>query len=165
MYHLRELKRSDLKTINQWRNMPELISNLGAPFRYINLQVDEQWFESYMQNRSHAVRCAITDDRDNIIGLVSLLKIDHLNQNAELHIMIGDTGERNKGAGTFAVQEIITHGFKNLNLQRIELNVLESNEIARHVYEKTGFVCEGRKRRALYKNSEFVDVLIYAILK
>ena len=40
MFHLRELERKDLPTINKWRNNPELIALLGAPFRYINLDVD-----------------------------------------------------------------------------------------------------------------------------
>lgn len=56
MYHLRELERKDLKTINCWRNDPELIAVLGAPFRYINLDVDENWFDGYMSNRGTQVR-------------------------------------------------------------------------------------------------------------
>ena len=47
MYKLRELERKDLTTINVWRNDPELISYLGAAFRYINLDVDIKWFENY----------------------------------------------------------------------------------------------------------------------
>ena len=38
MIRLRELESKDLAEINQWRNDPELISNLGAPYRYINLK-------------------------------------------------------------------------------------------------------------------------------
>ena len=37
---LRELESKDLAEINVWRNDPELISQLGAPYRYINLRVD-----------------------------------------------------------------------------------------------------------------------------
>lgn len=54
MYKLRELERKDLNIINKWRNEPELISLLGAPFRYINLDVDIKWFENYMANRGNA---------------------------------------------------------------------------------------------------------------
>ena len=41
MYKLRELERKDLIIINSWRNDYELIEQLGAPFRYINLEVDQ----------------------------------------------------------------------------------------------------------------------------
>lgn len=69
MFRLRELERKDLQEINKWRNNPELIELLGAPFRYINLDVDVKWFESYMNNRGNAVRCAITElNKDDILG-------------------------------------------------------------------------------------------------
>ena len=40
MYRLRELERKDISTINKWRNNEDIISNLGAPFRYINQDID-----------------------------------------------------------------------------------------------------------------------------
>ena len=166
MFHLRELERKDLPAINKWRNDPELISLLGAPFRYINLDVDVKWYESYMGNRGNAVRCAITEDGcDEILGLVSLVSVDYMNQSAEFHIMISDSENRGRGLGTFAVKAMLNHAFYNMNLRRVELTVLEDNTRAQHFYEKCGFICEGRKRNAKYKNGEFVDMLMYSILK
>lgn len=166
MFHLRELERKDLPTINKWRNDPELIVLLGAPFRYINLDVDVKWYESYMGNRNNAVRCAIIeDDSEDILGLVSLVSVDYMNQSAEFHIMVGDTQNQGRGIGTFAVNAMLNHAFNNMNLQRVELTVLEDNARAKLLYEKSGFVYEGRKRRAKYKNGKFVDMLIYSILK
>lgn len=166
MYQLRELERKDLSIINKWRNDPELISLLGAPFRYINIDVDEKWFESYMANRSNTVRCAIVQESEDVIlGLVSLVSIDYMNQCAEFHIMIGDKQNQGKGIGTYAVNEMLHHAFYNMNLQRIELTVLEENKRAQKLYENAGFVREGLKRKAKYKNGEFVNVLSYAILR
>ena len=165
MVRLREIEKSDLKIINSWRNKPELIENLGAPFRYINYQVDENWYFSYMNNRSTTVRCAIVDDSNIIIGMISLLSINHLNQTAELHIMIGDSKNQGKGIGKFAVKEILNHGFNNLNLNRIQLGVLSYNYRAIKLYEKCGFKLEGKKRQAVYKNGKFVDMFLYSILK
>lgn len=165
-YRLRELEKKDLPVINEWRNDPELIAQLGASFRYINLDVDEAWFESYMKNRNMVVRCAIIEEgKDDILGLVSLVSIDHMNQSAEFHIMIGSKENQGKGLGAFAVTQMLHHAFDNLNLQRVELTVLEDNERARHLYEKTGFVQEGMKRAAKYKKGKFVNMLIYSILK
>ena len=45
MYKLRELERKDLKKINSWRNDEEIIALLGAPYRFINQEVDEKWYE------------------------------------------------------------------------------------------------------------------------
>lgn len=166
MYILRELSRKDLTIINKWRNDPELIALLGAPFRYINMNVDEKWFEGYMGNRGNAIRCAIVEeDKDDILGLVSLVDINYINQSAVFHIMIGDKENQGKGIGTFAVQAMLEHAFFNMNLQRIELSVLESNERARNLYEKMGFSLEGVKRKAVYKAGEFKNMRIYSILK
>ena len=164
MFELRELEKNDICIINKWRNDAEVIGSLGAPFRYINVDVDMKWFDAYMNNRNSQVRCVVLSEGE-VIGLVSLLSIDYLNQSAELHIMIGDKESQNKGAGTFAIKAMIDHAFDNMNLQRIELTVLENNQRARHVYEKLGFVCEGVKRKAKFKNGQFVNMCVYALLK
>lgn len=166
MYKLRELDKRDLATVNKWRNDKELIDHLGAPFRYINQIVDERWFDNYMNNRNTCVRCAIvTEESDDIIGLVSLIKIDQMNQSAEFHIMIGNKENRGKGAGIFAVKEMLTHAFLNLNLQRIELTVNEDNTSAINLYEKVGFVREGLKRKARFKNGIYLNVYLYSMLR
>lgn len=165
MYRLRELERKDLERINQWRSDPELIALLTATFRYINQEVDQRWYESYMASRGSCVRCAITDEDDRLVGLVSLMNIDSVNRSASLRIMIGEAQYRGKGAGTFAVREIVNHAFNNLNLRRIELNLLATNTRALHVYEKCGFRQEGTKRQAVYKNGNYVDLILMALLK
>ncbi len=164
MYKLREIERKDIKTINLWRNDENIIASLGAPYRFINQEVDERWFDNYMQNRTNSIRCAIVDDKNNeIIGLISLMEIDYINRSAKLHIMIGTEGQ-GKGAGTFAIKKIIEHAFNNYGLHRIELDVLSDNKRAMHVYEKCGFIREGVRRQAVYKDSEYKDMFIYSII-
>lgn len=164
MFKLRELERRDIPVINSWRNDPELIANLAAPFRFINPDTDSAWYDHYMASRNNSVRCAVLSDGE-IIGLVSLMNINHMNQSAEFHIMIGSTQNQNKGAGTFAVQAMLEHAFMNLNLRRVGLSCNMNNTRAQHVYEKAGFVKEGVKRKARFKNGEFIDVIQYAILR
>ena len=44
-----------------------------------------------MNHRNNQVCCAIVDDNDDeILGLISLVSIDHMNQSGKLHIMIGN---------------------------------------------------------------------------
>ena len=79
--------------------------------------------------------------------------------------MIGNEEHQNKGLGTFAIREILKHAFMNMNLHRVELDVLADNLRARHLYEKMGFVLEGTKRKASFKDGDYRDVCMYAILK
>ncbi len=164
MYYLRELQREDIPVVNQWRNDKNLIDCLGAPFRFINPEVDYAWFDSYMKSRTTEVRCAIISD-DVLVGIVSLVNINHLNQSAEFHIMIGEMENRGKGAGTFATKSMLHHAFYNLNLNRVELTVLETNQKAVNMYERIGFVREGTKRQARYKNGRFFDMYLYSVLR
>lgn len=167
MYKLRELRKEDIPKINKWRNDIELINYLGAPFRYLNLDVDYRWYDNYMKSRNETIRCAIveTEDEDNALGIVSLTNCNFINRSAEFHIMIGDTEDRGKGSGYFATTEIVNHGFNNMNLNRIELGVLESNTRAIRLYEKVGFKREGVKRQSTYKNGVFVNMIMMSILK
>lgn len=165
MYRLRELERKDLEKINRWRNDPSLIACLGAPYRYINQDVDNQWYDNYLASRSHCVRCVIVNEADQILGLISLMDIDSVNRSATLHIMIGDAENRGKGVGSFAVAEMLAHAFNNLNLRRIELGVLENNEAAIRLYEKNGFIREGLKRQSHYKNGQYVNMIIMGLLR
>ncbi len=168
-YRLRELERRDIPTVNGWRSQRELIAYLGAPYRFINQEVDEAWFDAYMRSRQTCVRCAIVRDGDQaddqILGLVTLAGIDHLRQSATLHIMIGSSRDRGKGMGTFAVLSMLRHAFYDLNLRRVELSVLATNEAAIGLYEKCGFTREGTRRQACYKDGEFVDMYEYGILR
>lgn len=118
-----------------------------------------------MNSRSNSVRCAIVDEKDVIIGCVYLLNIDSINLSADLHIMIGNEEHRGKGVGTFAVSSMVNHAFFNLNLRRLQLDVLEYNQTAQKLYQKIGFVEEGRKRKAVFKNGKYVDEIIMGLLR
>lgn len=165
MYKLREIERRDLPEINKWHNDQEMSKNLGGGTRFVNSEVDNSWYDRYLNSRSNSVRCAIVDANDVIIGCVYLLNIDSINLCADLHIMIGDEKYRGKGVGTFAVSSMVNHAFFNLNLRRLQLEVLEHNQTAQRLYKKIGFVEEGRKRKAVFKDGQYVDELIMGLLR
>ncbi|AOM81669.1 GNAT family N-acetyltransferase [Salisediminibacterium beveridgei] len=167
MYELRELQKEDILAINNWRKNIELIECLGAPFRYINLDVEYKWYENYLNNRQSNIRCAVVESnkKEIIKGLVSLTNINFINQSAVFHIMIGDDENRGKGIGYFATTELLNHAFNDINLNRIELTVLETNTRAIRLYERVGFKIEGTKRNSVYKNGEFVNMILMGILK
>ena len=130
---------------------------LGGGTRFVNSEVDNAWYERYLNARGNSVRCAIADENDVILGCVYLLNIDSINLCADLHIMIGNEEYRGKGIGTFAVSSMVNHAFFNLNLRRLQLEVLDYNTVAQRLYAKVGFIEEGRKRKAVFKNGHYVD--------
>ncbi len=165
MYFLREIEKKDIEEINIWRKNKELIEYLGAPYRFINLDVESKWYENYLNNRHNTIRCAITEENDEILGLVTITDINNVNRTATLHIMIGKEENCGKGLGSFAINRILKHAFLDLNLNRVELQVLTKNIRAKKTYEKVGFKYEGTKRKVCFKNGEYLDMDIMSILK
>lgn len=165
-YFLRELTSSDIPSINKWRNDSNLVSHLGAPFRYINIETDTKWFEGYLQNRSNAIRLAICRKSDAmLIGAVYLLNIDWLVRQAEFAIWIGDETYQGKGVGKFAIQEVLKHAFLDLNFNRVYLTALIHNCRAINLYEKIGFKKEGVIRQGTFKEGRFIDLVMMSILR
>ncbi len=83
----------------------------------------------------------------------------------EYHILtIGVEKEyQNKGYATQLLQHLFNH-LKNNNIQRILLEVRESNLSAIHLYKKLGFKCIA-ERKNYYKaqNNEFENALIFEL--
>ena len=72
---------------------------------------------------------------------------------------------RGKGMGTKAYLKFIPFLFKELDLHKISLEVLETNERAAHLYTKVGFVIEGVKREETLKDGKYVNSIVMSILK
>ena len=71
---------------------------------------------------------------------------------------------RGQGLGRRLVREALGHVFAK-TLQRVELEVFASNKIAIGLYEREGFVMEGRKRRARFLDGAEDDILIMGCLR
>lgn len=162
--YLREITRTDLPKITAWRQQRDLIDSLGDTFRYVNHESDEAWFNHYLANRQTQVRLAICREDHGHIGNVYLLNIDPITRGAVFHIFISEE-HQGQGYGHAATSQALAHGFFDLNLQRISLSVLASNERARSLYKKCGFVEEGIARQAAFKNGHYADVCHLAILR
>lgn len=162
---IREITKTDILHLNKWRNKPEIIEKLGSPFRYINQEVDEIWFASYLSNRSNNIRLIVADKKNNNpIGAVYLLGIDWISRSGEFAIWIGDVSSQNRGVGTFATRHMLSHAFNDLGLNRIHLTALTDNQAAIKLYKKFGFQTEGLLRQATYKNGRFCDMIQMSLL-
>ena len=108
---------------------------------------------------------AITRHEDGLyVGEVVLNNIDWVNRSANFRIALAGRPFFGKGYGTEATQLILSYGFRQLKLHRIELEVYDFNPRAQHVYEKVGFVREGIRRDVLLWEGEYHSAIIMSIL-
>ena len=99
------------------------------------------------------------------IGNVSLQCINNIHRSAEFSIILGDKNCWGKGYGYEVATLIFTHGFNELNLQRIYCGTPEFNTGMIKLAIKLVMREEGRRKKAFYKSGSYHDILEFAILK
>ena len=70
-----------------------------------------------------------------------------------------------RGIMTEAVRRICGMAFAETDVCRIYAEVFAPNAASRRVLEKCGFALEGVKKRSVYKNGEYSDSCMYALIK
>jgi RimJ/RimL family protein N-acetyltransferase len=162
---LRKLEPDDAPALYRFRNDPHVTSGLGGFSSGYSMQGIKDWIE----RRGNAVAdliWAVADRNTNAcLGHVGLYQIDHRVRTCEFGILLGDSSKWGKGLGAEITSVVINYGFDELNMNRIELSVLASNFRAINLYERLGFVREGRKRNAQYRAGEYLDVILMSILR
>lgn len=72
---------------------------------------------------------------------------------------------RDKGYGSEAINWALDWAFTRANVHAFSLGCLEFNERGKHLYEKLGFVPEGRFRKCHWHERKWWDVLLYSMLE
>jgi RimJ/RimL family protein N-acetyltransferase len=99
------------------------------------------------------------------VGDIDLFRIDERNRSAMIGIGIWSAEDRGKGYGYDALRTVVRWAFEHLNLHRIELNVDPENAAALRIYERAGFVVEGRRRKHHFERGAYHDELTMGILR
>lgn len=73
-------------------------------------------------------------------------------------------GWRGQGVGDRLMAAAVAWARANPVLTRVELQVYARNQAGVHLYEKYGFVLEGRRRRAIFQAGEYLDDLLMALV-
>jgi RimJ/RimL family protein N-acetyltransferase len=101
----------------------------------------------------------------SIIGYVHIQNISSVHRSADIGIRIGEERHRSQGYGKEALLMAVDFCWQHLNLERIGLIVFRSNLRAINAYKSVGFRIEGRLKRLLFVNGEWVDVLLMAAFR
>jgi len=164
---LAPLERKHIDHFLKWFNDPEITQYLTI-YKPMTRDWEEEWF-SNLKTREDSVYYSIQiideEDQDKIIGNCAIQDINNKNRACSCGITIGEKNYQNKGYGTEAMEMLVEYGFNTLNMNRIELTVYEFNIRAYKLYQKVGFIEEGRKRQARYHNGRYHDEIIMAILR
>ncbi|AFG35670.1 acetyltransferase, ribosomal protein N-acetylase [Fervidobacterium pennivorans DSM 9078] len=158
---LRPIEVTDAKKFVELINDERTKDYLSGVFP-INEFMEEEWIKKNAITHN-AVNFAI-EVGNNLVGSTGLMAIDWVARSAEYGIAIFDPAYWDKGIGTEVTHMMLKYAFEYLNLNRVWLRVFENNQRAIRVYEKCGFIQEGRMRQARYLKGQYIDVIIMGIL-
>lgn len=154
----------DVEIYTKWLNDFQVTDYTGRSGTIMTLEGEKQYL-AQAEKQDARQFAIVTLDKDEVIGTVSLEKIDYINRSATLGIFIGNTDYHSKGYGTEAVNLILDYGFNYINLNVIQLDVFSFNERAIKCYQKCGFQEMGRRRKSKFVNGKYYDIIQMDILK
>lgn len=123
-----------------------------------------QWYSTRHEQTDRLDLMVIDNASGSCVGEVVLNEWDPGNESCNLRILLGPAGQ-GRGLGTEAIRLLLGHAFAQLPLHRIDLEVYAFNPRAQHVYDKVGFVVEGRRRDALVFDGERIDAVVMSVLR
>lgn len=163
-YTLRPPEPRDVDDLLPIKNDPEIAALLAGTARAWSRPNLLDWVEHHRTAQDEAF-FVIADAADRPIGHAALYRIDRAAGTAEFGILLGDRSVWGKGIGSRITRFMIEYGFDALDLRRIFLEVVETNPRAMRVYEKLGFVVEGRLRQHQVRDGRPVDVIVMGLLR
>lgn len=163
---LRPLSMKDLDgDYVEWFN-DEVVCKNNSHHKYpVTYEELKEWLSSVGADRKKVVFAIYEKERVKHIGNVSLQNIDFINRRAEFAILLGDRESHGKGYGTEIMAIMIGHGFNELGLNSIYAGTSAKNIAFQVIAERVGFKKCGVKRKAMYKEGDFVDIFEYDILR
>ena len=84
-------------------------------------------------------------------------------RSATFGIIIGDPAYLDRGYGTEASTLLLDYAFAVLGYHKINLDLFEYNARALAMYEKLGFVVEGRRRENHWSRGRFWDDILMGV--
>ncbi|MBN3859200.1 spermidine N1-acetyltransferase [Neisseriaceae bacterium PsAf] len=158
---LRSLERVDLPYVHKLDNNQSVMRYwFEEPYAaYVEL---EELYDKHIHDQSE--RRFILEHNDQKIGLVELMEIDYVHRSAEFALIIAPE-HQGKGYAKEAVYLISEFAFSVLNLHKLYLVVDEENKKAMHIYEKAGFVQEGRLIDEYFSNGSYHTVIRMAMFQ
>ena len=162
----RVMEQQDIEWARLLHNEDSTLYQLTDP-EHITSAQQESWFRSLSQSTT-SKRYVIDAYRQwrplGPVGIFRADRIDYKNRNVMVGLDIAKSW-RGKGLSYKIYEHFLGYYFDQCGMERVYLKVLETNEVARHVYTKLGFQVEGLERHAVFRDGKFRDYICMGMLR
>lgn len=164
---LRAIERTDLELLRDWRNVPDLRRNFRE-VRELNMSNQEKWFEK-LNNSTGDFMFLIVRLKDNVaVGAAGLLYTNWVIRSSDFSLYIGD-GKKyidQDGYAEEATRLLLNYGFKNLNLNKVWMELYEFDEKKIDFFtKKFGFTKDGLLRENCFEEGRYYNSWIISLLR
>jgi RimJ/RimL family protein N-acetyltransferase len=163
---LRHLEENDISgPYANWLNNQQVnLNNSHGRFPVSSRKLLDYIYST--SDMSNTLVLAVIDLEKSLhIGNISLQSISWIDRSAEIAFILGDSSYSGKGFMFRAGTLLISHAFNTLNLNRIACGTLATNIAMIRLASKLGMTQEGRRRQALFKNNQYIDILEYGLVR
>ncbi|MFL6282378.1 MAG: GNAT family N-acetyltransferase [Pyrinomonadaceae bacterium] len=101
--------------------------------------------------------------RGRVAGSIGYNQIDWSNRKTDIGYWLG-AEFLGRGLMTKSCRALIEHAFRELRLNRVEINCAVENRRSRRIPERLGFTEEGTHRQAEWVHDHFKDLVSYSLL-
>jgi RimJ/RimL family protein N-acetyltransferase len=163
---LRAVEEADLPQLHVWANDEDLWANLGGWRFPSNFESLKAWFAGLASDPLNHRFVIETKEERQVIGTANLVSIDWKNRNATHGMLLGSADMRAKGYGLDTVMAVMRYAFDELNLERLDTDIIEYNAASLALYiGKCGWTEEGRMRRWHFRQGRYWDKVIVGVTR
>jgi RimJ/RimL family protein N-acetyltransferase len=160
---LRAVEREDLKRLHELRCNVDLVLLGDGEWEPQPLAASEKRYDKHVADEDKA--WFVIEVAGTVIGDINLHHRDRRSGVSAFGIGIYDPAYLGQGYGREAIGLLLDWAYRIQNYQKIWLDTWSTNQRAIRCYQSLGFVEEGRQRRQLYVNGEYVDLVIMGLLR
>lgn len=162
----RRILKRDAAAIHALRSNPQVMKYIDRPFTTSEkdgLELIKKIDDSLLLNEGISWGITIKP-AEEIIGTIGFWRIDTANHRGEIGYMLAPAYQK-QGIMKETFKTIIPYGFDGLKLHSIEANVNPENIASKTLLEHHGFIQEAYFRENYFYNGQFLDSLIFCLLK
>lgn len=160
--YLRAMEMEDMEMYREMTNDPETEKLVGGWSFPVSQKEQAAWYERAVVDKNNLRFTIVIQETQEAIGMLNLVDIDWKNGSAFHGIRL--KSGKGKGYGTDAVMTLMKYAFEELRLVRLDGSFIEYNYPSQKLYEKCGWVIEGTKKKAYYKEGKHYDLLVAGII-
>lgn len=160
--YLRPLELDDVDFMFALVNNQEFAYWEGKNEFPISFKEQEDWFNKNYKTKYRFVVCDnITDEK---IGYMSFKITDDISRKGQLALKLVEKA-RGRNVGTDCLKTLTSFLFNKINLNRLYTHIIDYNTASLKLFEKCGWIIEGKERESIYMNNTYHDNILLSLLK